>query len=139
MRKTRRFWRCIKYRKLNQFTVKKENPLHLIDLVYEHLHSVKIFIKLSSRNASHLVKFRAGDDWKTPFREPLGHFEYLIMLFGLTNAPAVFHALVNYVLRDFLDVFVFLHLDDTLIYSEYTQKTKPLQKHERAVCESRKM
>lgn len=52
-------------------------------------------MKLDLRNAYHLVRIREGDEWKTAFNTPLGHFEYLIMLFGLTNALAVFQALFN--------------------------------------------
>jgi len=65
----------------------------------------------------HLVRIRDGDEWKTAFNTPLGHFEYLVMPFGLTNAPAVFQALVNDVLRDFLNWSVFVYLDDILIFS----------------------
>ncbi len=77
-----------------------------------------VFSKLDLRNAYHLVCIREGDEWKTAFNTPLGHFEYLVMPFGLTNAPAVFQVLINDVLRDFLNLFVFVYLDDTLIFSQ---------------------
>ena len=69
------------------------------------------------RNAYHLVRIREGDEWKTAFNTPLGHFEYLLMPFVLTNAPAVFQNLVNDVLRDFLNRSVFIYLDDILSFS----------------------
>lgn len=67
------------------------------------------------RNAYHLVRIKVGDEWKTA--SPVGHFEYLVMPFGLTNVPAVFQVLVNYVLRDFLNRFIFVNLDDIRIFS----------------------
>jgi len=63
------------------------------------------------------VRIREEDEWKTAFKTPRGHYEYLVMPFGLTNAPAVFQALMNDVLRDMLDVFVVLYLDDILVFS----------------------
>ncbi|KAI3373742.1 hypothetical protein L3Q82_022329, partial [Scortum barcoo] len=77
-----------------------------------------IFTKLDLRNAYHLVRIREGDKWKMAFNTSLGHFEYLVIQFGLTNTPAVFQALINDVLRDFLNRFVFVYLDDILIYSK---------------------
>lgn len=65
-------------------------------------------MKLNLRNAYHLVRIRQGDEWKTAFNTHLCHFEYLVMPFGLTKAPAKFQALVNDVLRDFLNHFVTL-------------------------------
>lgn len=92
-------------------------PLRLIDSIHEQLQSATIFSKLDLRNTYHLVQIKEEDEWKTTFRTPLGHFEYLVMPFGLTNMSAVFQALVNNVLRYFIGDFVFVYLDDILIYS----------------------
>ena len=81
-----------------------------------------MFTKLDLRNAYHLVRIREGDEWKTGFNTHLGHFEYLVMPFGLTNTPAVFQALVNDVLRDFLNTFVVVYLDDILVFSRTPQE-----------------
>ncbi len=77
-----------------------------------------IFTKLDLRNAYHLVRISEGDEWKTAFNTPSGHYEYLVMPFGLTNSPAVFQNLVNDVLGDMLSRFVFVYLDDILIFSK---------------------
>lgn len=89
----------------------------IITSAFEPLHDATIFTKLDLRNAYHLLRIREGDEWKTAFNTPLGHFEYLVMPFDLTNAPAFFQALVNDVLRDFLNRTVFVYLDDILIFS----------------------
>uniref|UniRef100_A0A3B3XW38 Gypsy retrotransposon integrase-like protein 1 n=1 Tax=Poecilia mexicana TaxID=48701 RepID=A0A3B3XW38_9TELE len=118
---------CIDYRGLNQITVKNKYPLPLLSAAFEPIQGATIFTKLDLRNAYHLIRIREGDEWKTAFKTPLGHFEYLVMPFGLMNAPAVFQALVNDVLRDFLNHFVFVYLDDILIFS------RSLEEHRRHV------
>lgn len=107
---------CIDYRGLNKITVKNKYPLPLLSSAFELLQGATMFSKLDLRNSYHLVRLRDGNEWKTAFNTHLGHFEYLVMPFGLTNAPAIFQALVNDVLRDFLDRFVFVYLDDILIF-----------------------
>ncbi|KAK7883026.1 hypothetical protein WMY93_029200 [Mugilogobius chulae] len=108
---------CIDYRGLNSITIKNRYPLPLISSAFELLRGARIFTKLDLRNAYHLVRIREGDEWKTAFNTPSGHYEYLVMPFGLTNAPAVFQSFVNDILRDMLDIFVFVYLDDILIFS----------------------
>ncbi|KAL0148675.1 hypothetical protein M9458_056002, partial [Cirrhinus mrigala] len=115
---------CIDYRGLNKITVWNRHPLPLMATAFELLQGASIFTKLDLRNAYHLVRIRQGDEWKTAFNTPTGHYEYLVMPFRLTNAPAVFQALVNDVLRDMLNQFVFVYLDDILIFS------RSLEEHE---------
>ncbi len=106
---------CIDYRGLNDITVNNRYTLPLSSAP-ELLQGAQIFTKLDLRNAYHLVRIREGDEWKTAFNTPTGHFEYRVMPFGLTNAPAVFQALINDVLRDIINRFVFVYLDDIQIF-----------------------
>ncbi|KAI2662144.1 Transposon Tf2-9 polyprotein [Labeo rohita] len=113
---------CIDYRGLNNITVKNTYPFPLISSAFERLQGASIFTKLDLRNAYHLVRIRRGDEWKTAFNTPRGHFEYLVMPFGLSNSPGVFQALVNDVLRDMVDQFIYVYLDDILIFSSSLQE-----------------
>ncbi|XP_013879478.1 RNA-directed DNA polymerase homolog [Austrofundulus limnaeus] len=115
---------CIDYRGLNLITVKNKYPLPLISPALEPIHGATVFSKLSLRNTYHLLHIRQGDEWKTAFKTPIGHFEYLVMPFGLCNAPAFFQALINDVLRDFLNIFLFVYLDDILIFSKTQSEHK---------------
>ena len=98
-------------------TVKNKYPIPLLSSTFEPLTHATVFTKLDLCNAHHLVRIREGDEWKTGFNTHLGHFEYLVMPFGLTNAPAVFQTLVNDILRDYLNLFVVVYLDDILVFS----------------------
>lgn len=113
---------CVDYRGLNNITVKNTYPLPLMSSAFERLQGASVFTKLDLRNAYHLVRIRGGDEWKTAFNTPRGHFEYLVMPFGLSNSPAVFQALVNDVLRDMIDQFIYVYLDDILIFSSSLQE-----------------
>ncbi|KAI2654015.1 Transposon Tf2-9 polyprotein [Labeo rohita] len=113
---------CIDYRGLNNITVKNTYPLPLISSAFERLQGASVFTKLDLRNAYHLVRIRRGDEWKTAFNTSRGHFEYLVMPFGLSNSPGVFQALVNDVLRDMVDRFIYVYLDDILIFSSSLQE-----------------
>lgn len=90
----------IDYRGLNNITVKNQYPLPLTATAFELLQGSTIFTKLDLQNAYHLVRILEGDEWKTPFNTPTGHYEYQAMPFGLANAPAVFQALINDVLKE---------------------------------------
>ncbi|EIE82958.1 hypothetical protein RO3G_07663 [Rhizopus delemar RA 99-880] len=84
----------------------------------DRLSTAKVYIKPDIRNAYHRPRITEGDEWKTAFRTKYGLFEYTVMSFGLTNAPASFQGLINDTLPEFLDLFVVVYLDDILIYSE---------------------
>ena len=123
---------CIDYRGINAMTVRNRYPLPLMDTAFVLLQGATIFMKLDLRNTYHLVRIREGDEWKTAFNTPTGNWEYLVMPFGLTNAPAIFQTLVNDVLGDMLSKFVFVYLDDILIFS---QDTRSHQGHVRKVLQ----
>jgi transposase InsO family protein len=108
---------CVDYRSLNRLTIKNRYPLPLISEALDRLVGAKIYTKLDIRSAYNLIRIRKGDEWKTAFRTRYGHFEYLVMPFGLANAPATFQGFINHVLCDYLDVFCIVYLDDILIYS----------------------
>ncbi|XP_060796695.1 uncharacterized protein LOC132899074 [Neoarius graeffei] len=113
---------CIDYRGLNKITVRNRYPLPLMSTAFDLLQGATVFTKLDLRNAYHLIRIRQGDEWKTAFNTPSGHYEYQVMPFGLTNAPAVFQALINDVLRDMINLDVFVYLDDILIFSKTVQE-----------------
>ena len=108
---------CIDYRGLNQITVKFRYPLPLVPAALERLRGANIFSKLDLRSAYNLVRIRQGDEWKTGFVTPTGHYEYLVMPYGLSNAPSVFQGFMNEVFRDYLNQFVIVFMDDILVFS----------------------
>uniref|UniRef100_A0A674EX84 ribonuclease H n=1 Tax=Salmo trutta TaxID=8032 RepID=A0A674EX84_SALTR len=91
---------CIDYRGLNSITVGFSYPLPLIATVVESFHRACFFPKLDLRSAYNLVRIRGVDEWKTAFSTTSGHYEYLVMPYGLKNAPAVFQSFVDEILRD---------------------------------------
>ncbi|PRP73023.1 retrotransposon nucleocapsid protein, partial [Planoprotostelium fungivorum] len=100
---------CVDYRKLNDITVKNVYPLPLIPQLLDRLGSAKIFTKLDLKDAYWLIRIREGDEWKTAFRTRYGLFEYLVMPFGLSNAPGNFQAYVHSCFSDMLDQFPLDH------------------------------
>jgi hypothetical protein len=109
---------CVDYRKLNEMTIKNRYTLPLIHEMQDRIRGAKYFTRLDLREAYYKVRMKEGEEWKTAFGSRLGHFEYLVMPFGLTNAPATFQALINDILREYLDRSVVAYLDDILIYSK---------------------
>ena len=120
---------CVDYRGLNAITIKNRHPLPLISETLDRLVGAKYFTKLDLKDAYHRVRIKEGDEWKTAFRTRYGHFEYLVMPFGLANAPATFQAYINRALGGLLDHSCVVYLDDILIYSDNEEE------HERHVRE----
>uniref|UniRef100_A0A8C5PCP2 ribonuclease H n=1 Tax=Leptobrachium leishanense TaxID=445787 RepID=A0A8C5PCP2_9ANUR len=113
---------CVDYRALNAITVRNRYPLPLIPELLDRVKDACIFTKIDLRGAYNLVRMREGDEWKTAFRSRYGHFEYLVMPFGLCNAPAAFQHFLNDIFRDVLDTFLVVYLDDLLVYSRTIQE-----------------
>ena len=108
---------CMDYRGLNAITRKNATALPRVDELLDRLHGAKIFSKIDLRSAYHLVRIAPGDEHKTAFKTPYGHFEFKVLSFGLCNAPATFQTLMNDLLRPFLHSFAIVMLDDVLVYS----------------------
>ncbi|KAL0561633.1 hypothetical protein IC582_002073 [Cucumis melo] len=109
---------CIDYRELNKVTVKNRYPLPRIDDLFDQLQGATVFSNIDLRSGYHQLRIKDGDVPKIAFRSRYGHYEFIVMSFGLTNAPVVFMDLMNRVFREFLDTFVIVFIDDILIYSK---------------------
>ena len=111
-------------------TIKNKYPLPRIDIIFDQLAKAKVFSKIDLRSGYHKIKIRPEDVPKTTFSAKYGLYEYLVMSFGLTNAPAHFMYLMNSVFMPELDKFVVVFIDDILVYLENVQDQ---EKHLRIV------
>ncbi|WVZ76071.1 hypothetical protein U9M48_024073 [Paspalum notatum var. saurae] len=109
---------CVDYRTLNAVTVKNKYPLPHIDILFDQLARSRVFSKIDLRSGYYQIKIREEDIPKTAFSTRYGLYEYLVMSFGLTNAPAFFMYMMNSVFMNELDKFVVVFIDDILIYSK---------------------
>jgi hypothetical protein len=109
---------CVNYRALNVVTIKNKYPLPCIDVLFEELRGAKIFSKIDLNSGYHKLRIREEDIEKTTFSTRYVHYEYIIMSFGLTNAPTAFMEAMNRMLHDYLDDFIIVFLDNILIYSK---------------------
>ncbi|KAJ0615087.1 putative nucleotidyltransferase, Ribonuclease H [Helianthus annuus] len=112
------FRMCIDYHELNKVTIKNHYPLPRIDDLFDQLQGSSYYSKIDLRLGYHQLRVRNEDISKTAFRTRYGHYKFLVMPFGMTNAPAVFMDLMNRVCKPYLDKFVIVFIDDILIYSK---------------------
>jgi len=115
---------CIDYQGLNQITHKDRYPIPLLTDLLDAPRKMRIYSKIDLKNAYHLVRIAKEDKWKTTFRTCYGSFEWLVMPFGLSNAPSAFQKFMNEVFYDLLDVYVVIYFDNILVYSNNLEDHK---------------
>jgi hypothetical protein len=111
-------WMCVDYRSLNDVTMNNKYPLSLIEDLFDQMRGASVFSKIDLRSGYHQMKIRPSDIPKTTFSTRYRLYEFMVMSFGLTNAPAYFMNLMNKVFMEYLDIFVVVFIDDILIYSK---------------------
>jgi len=124
----RRLRLCVDYRQLNKLTILNKYPLPLMTELRERVAIATIFSKRDLNEGYHLITIKKAAEWKTPFRTRYGYYKYKVMPFGFVNAPATFQAMMNTIIREFLDHRVVVYLDDILIYSKTMEELKGLVK-----------
>jgi hypothetical protein len=109
---------CVNYRKLNVITIKNRYSISLINQLLNRFNDVKKFTKLNIQTTYNFIRIKKEDEWKTAFRCRYEQYEYRVMSFELANASATFQSYINFALKEFLNVFVVIYLNDILIYSQ---------------------
>jgi hypothetical protein len=117
-------WMCVDYRSLNEVTIKNKYPLPRIEDLFDQMKGASVFSKINLRSGYHQLKIQESDIPKTAFHTRYGLYEYTMMSFGLTNAPAYFMYLMNKVFIEYLDRYVIVFIDDILVFS------KTMEEHE---------
>jgi hypothetical protein len=123
---------CVDYRSLNEVTIKNKYPLPRIEDLFDQMKGAGVFLKIDLRSEYHQLRIWELDIPKAALCTRYGLYEYTVMSFGLTNAPAYFMYLMNKVFMKYLDKFVIIFNDDILILSKIEEEH---EKHLRLVLE----